>query len=357
MSEEKMLSDERLKRIFRGMRNRCYNPNDKSYKSYGAKGIKICDEWLNDVNNFITWAREDSGYYDQPEDTPLINKLSIDRIDSNGDYCPENCQWIPFIENTNKDKAVWVTVNKITMHLTGWAHYFGLKYHYFINIYHKYGLKHTINTVRKFYYDINITVNSVYGIYLIVDGMRKNLTEWSKYCSVHYRYFSKYYQVHGKESTIEKIKEFLQRSPKEPKPYDSIRTLKISDQVRTLTEWSKIMGKNKSWCSIAIRKHGEIYVRARIKQHLDMSLNEEEILILKSTRPKHCIYVNVNDEELSLSDWERKLNLKTGYLKNILRRHGLDDVKHRIVEILNGVAVGNSSSTITIDGVTRTYVE
>ena len=71
---------------------RCENPNNKSYKYYGKRGIKICNEWRNDYLVFKKWALA-NGYADN---------ITIDRIDSNGDYCPENCQWITNVENARK---------------------------------------------------------------------------------------------------------------------------------------------------------------------------------------------------------------------------------------------------------------
>lgn len=83
-------SDNRIYRILSYMKTRCYNTNILGYKYYGGKGIKVCDEWKNDFLKFKEWALS-NGYQDD---------LSIDRIDSNGDYCPENCRWITLLENS-----------------------------------------------------------------------------------------------------------------------------------------------------------------------------------------------------------------------------------------------------------------
>lgn len=74
----------RLYKIFDNMKARCYNTNSNTYKWYGARGITICDEWLEDKNKFFKWAM--SAGYD--------NNLQLDRINNNLGYCPSNCQWV-----------------------------------------------------------------------------------------------------------------------------------------------------------------------------------------------------------------------------------------------------------------------
>jgi hypothetical protein len=76
-------SKDRLYRTWKGMHNRCYDPNHDRYKWYGGKGISICDDW-HDFMTFRTWALA-NGYTDD---------LTIDRIKADGNYCPENCKWV-----------------------------------------------------------------------------------------------------------------------------------------------------------------------------------------------------------------------------------------------------------------------
>ena len=82
----------RLYSVWESMKKRCNNKNSKSYRFYGGKGISVCHDWNLSFISFREWANL-NGY----DDT-----LSIDRIDSDWDYEPSNCQWIPMVDNIKR---------------------------------------------------------------------------------------------------------------------------------------------------------------------------------------------------------------------------------------------------------------
>lgn len=106
------LSTSKLYKIWHAIKYRCYNKNAFGYEYYGGRGIKVCDEWKNSSSSFLFWALN-NGYKEG---------LTIDRIDTNGDYCPENCRWVDMktqCRNTRRNKHI--TINGETRCLTDWC--------------------------------------------------------------------------------------------------------------------------------------------------------------------------------------------------------------------------------------------
>lgn len=117
-------SRERLYSVWISIKQRCNNPNDSSYSNYGGRGIKVCDEWLNSYLSFREWAYK-NGY--SPEDS--FHNSTVDRIDVNDNYCPENCRIIPRkYQNDNMQRTHWITYDGQTHTLKEWCAITGLKW-------------------------------------------------------------------------------------------------------------------------------------------------------------------------------------------------------------------------------------
>ena len=107
----------RIGRIYKGIKKRCYNQNDKSYRWYGGKGIKLCEECAKNPDSFEEWSLT-HGYQ---------NNLTIDRLESDKDYCPENCRWLPLNKNTQRaGKVNWLEVNGDKKTGREWGMFLGL---------------------------------------------------------------------------------------------------------------------------------------------------------------------------------------------------------------------------------------
>lgn len=97
------LSNHPLRYKLKGIKSRCLNKNATAFHNYGGRGISVCDQWCNDLKSFYIWAME-NGYQEG---------LTLDRIDNDGNYCPENCRWI-----TNKEQQRNKRTNRL---ITAWG--------------------------------------------------------------------------------------------------------------------------------------------------------------------------------------------------------------------------------------------
>lgn len=109
----------RIYSIWASMIRRCTNPKEMSYKDYGGRGIAVCDEWT-DFQTFKDWAFA-NGYDD---------KLTIDRINVNGNYEPSNCRWVDMNVQANNTRAnVMITLGRITHSMSDWCKILNLNYY------------------------------------------------------------------------------------------------------------------------------------------------------------------------------------------------------------------------------------
>lgn len=108
-------------RIWSNMLTRCYNQKSESYKYYGARGIKVCERWLNSFENFFM----DMG------NRPSL-RLTLDRIDNDGNYEPSNCRWATYSQQRNNqrvsNKTTFIEYNGTTKRLVDWASLLQIKY-------------------------------------------------------------------------------------------------------------------------------------------------------------------------------------------------------------------------------------
>ena len=112
-------SHHRLYHIWFDMKRRCYQKKNKRWKKYGGRGIKVCPEWLKNFQAFFDWAMA-NGYADN---------LTIDRIDLNGDYSPENCRWADNItQANNKSNNHYITYRGDTKTMMEWSRELNLNY-------------------------------------------------------------------------------------------------------------------------------------------------------------------------------------------------------------------------------------
>ena len=111
------MSASKLYRVYTAMRERCEKPTCAEYHRYGGRGITVCEEWRNNRNAFFEWAMA-SGYKEG---------LQIDRINNDGNYCPENCRWVTLKQNCNNTSInVFLEHNGEIHTLSEWSNLLGI---------------------------------------------------------------------------------------------------------------------------------------------------------------------------------------------------------------------------------------
>ncbi|MBQ8044114.1 MAG: hypothetical protein IJ272_08225 [Clostridia bacterium] len=140
------MGETRLKWVYRQMLRRTTNQTHKLYKDYGARGIKVCNEWLNSYEAFEKWAYE-NGY----SDNALKYSQTLDRIDNNEGYSPKNCRWVSMkIQNNNTRKNKLITYKNITKTMQQWCDEYNIpKTTFYGRLQRGWSIEKAIETPRK----------------------------------------------------------------------------------------------------------------------------------------------------------------------------------------------------------------
>lgn len=147
-----------------GMKTRCYNEKEESYKYYGAKGIRVCDSWLNSFDNFL----KDMGTC--PEG------YTLDRIDSDNNYSPDNCRWATLKQQANnKTNNRWIEYNGMKKTLSQWSQFRGIGHATIL-----YRLKAKWSIGQALEYEIRENKKPRRWSSMTVHGRKETLDDWAE---------------------------------------------------------------------------------------------------------------------------------------------------------------------------------
>ena len=159
-------SKSKLYKVWSEMKRRCNNPNDNVYEHYGGRGIRYCAEWEK-FEPFKKWALA-NGYQEGER-----GQYTIDRIDVNGDYCPENCRWVSAAEQArNKKDTVKLVIDGIERNLNEWSELSGIPKDTILARYRNYGY----TPKEAVFTPVGVRIHHKVSY----NGEEMSLPEWSK---------------------------------------------------------------------------------------------------------------------------------------------------------------------------------
>lgn len=171
----------KLNAVYHGILRRCYNPNQKSYARYGGRGIKVCDEWLNSELVFEGTKHSKKGWLSFQKwalSNGYKEGMSIDRIDNNKGYSPENCRWVDRkVQSNNRNYCRLITYKGKTQNLKQWCEELGLNYK---NM-HKRLFKENWSIEKAFETKDNPLIKNI-----TYKGETHSIAEWAKKLEINY---------------------------------------------------------------------------------------------------------------------------------------------------------------------------
>ena len=176
----------RLNNIYTGMKQRCNNPNCKAFKDYGGRGITICDEW-NDETIIVKDGHFGSKGWFAFKEFALSSRyaegLSIDRIDNNKGYSPENCRWATAkIQSNNRRSCIILEHNGMKKNMAEWAEYLGISYRKFKSRVERYG----VDNLEMIFSDKRAKNKKSEKLIITYKGRTQKLSKWCKELNIDY---------------------------------------------------------------------------------------------------------------------------------------------------------------------------
>lgn len=222
LHEKHSKSQTRLYRVWRGMKTRCLNSKYPYYSNYGGRGVQVCEEWKNDFQTFYDWAMK-NGYNEKAK----RGECTLDRIDNNGNYEPNNCRW-----TTNKQQSRNRRTNHLltykgkTQNIIQWVEETGISRSVFVS-----RLQNGWNMEKI----IKTPVNYLKEKLITYKGITLNMSEWERKMGL-------------KEKTISRrlkrgwtVEQAIETPTKKDKNIHSQEKNKISEEERMheIKEWEE----------------------------------------------------------------------------------------------------------------------
>lgn len=229
---------------YQSMKTRCHNPNYKSYHRYGGRGIKVCYRWLTSFWLFL----EDMGEKPTPEH-------QIDRIDSNGDYTPENCRWVlPKEQQNNRSSNVILEFRGKSQTMQQWCDELGLSKALVRTRLFEYGLsieEALTRPLRAHLANLRDDISRSGAKPLTVNGETHTLNEWARRIGISRTTLSGRIKRWGAEMAVSG------NMPSNSLHRKSAKPITFNGETHTRTEWARILGISYPALWKSVRRYGE----------------------------------------------------------------------------------------------------
>lgn len=283
---KRILSDrDRIIKIRNGMIERCYNKKSQAYHYYGGRGIKICDEWLNSRDAFYEWAIS-HGYQ---------KGLTIDRINNDGDYTPENCRWVDYyVQANNKSTNTRYEYKGESLTLRQICDKYGYEYELIRSRIQseKWSLEDAINRAKREIHNVEI------------NGVVKPLQSWAKEYGVArntaYNRFHKGLPISEVLNPNKLPKDGITKQVN-LEEYNKNR-IEYKGEFYTLKELARKFNLSSPCLSYRLK---------------DMGMSIEEAVSYQSR--KHFM-VTIGNETKTLSEWCKEKGIRSDVVRNRLKR-------------------------------------